>query len=83
MLATLLYLVTWFAIHRYTNIHSYASTCTCLYTIFSFSDLDSIVLCQNGGGFLIQANTQKRQKLQEDDNSNVFERVEVCSCLMS
>ncbi|KAJ1432178.1 Serine/threonine-protein kinase, active site [Sesbania bispinosa] len=31
----------------------------------------------NGGEFLIQANTQKRQKLQEADNSNVFERVEV------
>ncbi|XP_059430669.1 serine/threonine-protein kinase TOUSLED [Corylus avellana] len=30
----------------------------------------------NGGGFLIQANPQKRQKLQEDDNSTVFERVE-------
>ncbi|TKY57044.1 Serine/threonine-protein kinase TOUSLED [Spatholobus suberectus] len=32
----------------------------------------------NGGEFLIQANTQKRQKLQEDGSSaNVFERVEV------
>ncbi|XP_031287079.1 serine/threonine-protein kinase TOUSLED isoform X1 [Pistacia vera] len=28
-----------------------------------------------GGEFLIQANTQKRQKLQEDENSAVFERV--------
>jgi hypothetical protein len=62
-------------LHAYIHIH--------VYTIFSFSDLDSIVLCQNGGGFLIQANTQKRQKLQEDDNSTVFECVEVCSCLMS
>ncbi|GAB4824572.1 hypothetical protein Ancab_007445 [Ancistrocladus abbreviatus] len=32
----------------------------------------------NGGDFLIQANTQKRQKLQED-NSSVFEHVEVVS----
>ncbi|MED6158308.1 hypothetical protein PIB30_031610 [Stylosanthes scabra] len=31
----------------------------------------------NGDEFLIQANTQKRQKLQEDDNSNVFEHLEV------
>ncbi|KAL9316115.1 hypothetical protein ACSQ67_017116 [Phaseolus vulgaris] len=31
----------------------------------------------NGGAFLIQANTQKRQKLQEDGNASVFERVEV------
>ncbi|XP_050284966.1 serine/threonine-protein kinase TOUSLED isoform X3 [Quercus robur] len=30
----------------------------------------------NGGEFLILANTQKRQKLKEDDDSNVFERVE-------
>lgn len=30
----------------------------------------------NGGEFLIQANTQKRQKLQEDDSSTVFEHVE-------
>ncbi|XP_075635286.1 serine/threonine-protein kinase TOUSLED isoform X6 [Castanea sativa] len=30
----------------------------------------------NGGEFLILANTQKRQKIQEDDDSNVFERVE-------
>ncbi|KAF7831596.1 serine/threonine-protein kinase TOUSLED isoform X1 [Senna tora] len=32
---------------------------------------------QNGGEFLIQANTQKRQKLQENDKSNIFEHVEV------
>ncbi|KAK7372638.1 hypothetical protein VNO80_06025 [Phaseolus coccineus] len=31
----------------------------------------------NGGAFLIQANTQKRQKLQEDGNASVFEHVEV------
>ncbi|KAK7320515.1 hypothetical protein VNO77_30061 [Canavalia gladiata] len=31
----------------------------------------------NGGEFLIQANTQKRLKLQEDDGANVFEHVEV------
>ncbi|KAK4279195.1 hypothetical protein QN277_016941 [Acacia crassicarpa] len=31
----------------------------------------------NGGEFLIQANTQKRQKLQEDDHSKIFEHVEV------
>ncbi|KAK4279200.1 hypothetical protein QN277_016941 [Acacia crassicarpa] len=30
----------------------------------------------NGGEFLIQANTQKRQKLQEDDHSKIFEHVE-------
>ncbi|XP_057445477.1 serine/threonine-protein kinase TOUSLED isoform X3 [Lotus japonicus] len=30
----------------------------------------------NGEEFLIQANTQKRRKLEEDDNSNVFEHVE-------
>uniref|UniRef100_A0A5B6ZYP2 Putative serine/threonine-protein kinase TOUSLED isoform X1 n=2 Tax=Davidia involucrata TaxID=16924 RepID=A0A5B6ZYP2_DAVIN len=30
----------------------------------------------NGGEFLIQANTQKRQKLEEDDRSTVFEHVE-------
>ncbi|CAN6560212.1 unnamed protein product [Malus baccata var. baccata] len=30
----------------------------------------------NGGEFLIQANTQKRQKLQEDGNSTVLEHVE-------
>ncbi|KAF3973121.1 hypothetical protein CMV_003432 [Castanea mollissima] len=30
----------------------------------------------NGGEFLILANTQKRQKIPEDDDSNVFERVE-------
>lgn len=33
---------------------------------------------QIGGEFLIQANTQKRQKLQEDGNLAVFEHVEVC-----
>ena len=32
---------------------------------------------QNGGGFLIQANTQKRRRLQENDNSAVFEHLEV------
>ncbi|KAK3205735.1 hypothetical protein Dsin_019781 [Dipteronia sinensis] len=37
----------------------------------SSSDSDD----DNGGEFLIQANTQKRQKLQDDDNS-VFEHVE-------
>ncbi|KAK7309617.1 hypothetical protein RJT34_06499 [Clitoria ternatea] len=31
----------------------------------------------NGGEFLIQANTQKRIKLQQDDSTDVFERVEV------
>ncbi|KAH1263479.1 Serine/threonine-protein kinase TOUSLED [Glycine max] len=31
----------------------------------------------NGGKFLIQANTQKRQKLQEDGSASVFECVEV------
>ncbi|XP_054797300.1 serine/threonine-protein kinase TOUSLED isoform X2 [Prosopis cineraria] len=31
----------------------------------------------NGGEFLIQANTQKRQKLQEGDHSKIFEHVEV------
>ncbi|BAT80950.1 hypothetical protein VIGAN_03058000 [Vigna angularis var. angularis] len=31
----------------------------------------------NGGAFLIQANTSKRQKLQEDGNTSVFESVEV------
>ncbi|KAL6211589.1 hypothetical protein ACLB2K_016813 [Fragaria x ananassa] len=36
----------------------------------------------NGGEFLIQANTQKRQKLQEDGTSTtVFDHVEVDSCL--
>ncbi|KAA8550116.1 hypothetical protein F0562_001800 [Nyssa sinensis] len=30
----------------------------------------------NGGEFLIQANIQKRQKLEEDDRSTVFEHVE-------
>lgn len=30
----------------------------------------------NGGEFLIQANTQKRQKLQEDEGSSVFEHVD-------
>lgn len=34
-------------------------------------------LFQNGGEFLIQANTRKRLKVQEDVNTNVFE-VEVC-----
>ncbi|XP_057956269.1 serine/threonine-protein kinase TOUSLED isoform X2 [Malania oleifera] len=33
----------------------------------------------NGEEFLIQANTQKRQKVQEDDRSAVFEHVEVVS----
>lgn len=49
-------------------------------TIMFFSDFDGIVLCQNGGEFLILANTQKRQKIKEDDDSNVFEHVEVGSC---
>ncbi|XP_027940923.1 serine/threonine-protein kinase TOUSLED isoform X2 [Vigna unguiculata] len=31
----------------------------------------------NGGAFLIQANTSKRQKVQEDGNTSVFESVEV------
>lgn len=48
--------------------------------MFFFSVFDGIVLCQNGGEFLILANTQKRHKIQEDDDSNVFERVEVGSC---
>lgn len=39
----------------------------------SSSDSDDDI----GGEFLIQANTQKRQKVKEDDNSTVFERVEV------
>lgn len=36
-----------------------------------------VFLFQNGGAFLIQANTSKRQKLQEDGNTSVFESVEV------
>ncbi|XP_052118930.1 serine/threonine-protein kinase TOUSLED-like [Arachis duranensis] len=39
----------------------------------SSSDSDD----DNGEEFLIQANTQKWLKLQEDDNSNVFEHLEV------
>lgn len=35
-------------------------------------------LFQNGGEFLIQANTRKRLKIQDDVNADVFERVEVC-----
>ncbi|KAJ9189120.1 hypothetical protein P3X46_000451 [Hevea brasiliensis] len=31
----------------------------------------------NGGEFLIQANTQKRQRIQEDNNSSVFEHLEM------
>ncbi|XP_040991866.1 serine/threonine-protein kinase TOUSLED [Juglans microcarpa x Juglans regia] len=38
----------------------------------SSSDSDD----DNGGEFLIQANTQKRQKLKEDDNSTLLESVE-------
>ncbi|XP_048233945.1 serine/threonine-protein kinase TOUSLED isoform X2 [Ricinus communis] len=38
----------------------------------SSSDSDD----DNGGEFLIQANTQKRQRIQEDDNSSVFEHLE-------
>ncbi|XWS71367.1 hypothetical protein CRYUN_Cryun03dG0132700 [Craigia yunnanensis] len=38
----------------------------------SSSDSDD----ENGGEFLIQANTLKRQKIQGDDNSPVFEHVE-------
>ncbi|KAJ9178642.1 hypothetical protein P3X46_010510 [Hevea brasiliensis] len=31
----------------------------------------------NGGEFLIQANTQKRQRIQEDNNSSAFEHLEM------
>lgn len=34
----------------------------------------SVLVCQNGGEFLIQANTQKRQKVED---STLFEHVEV------
>lgn len=37
----------------------------------------SVLWCKNGGEFLIQANTLKRQKVQGDDNSPVFEHVDV------
>lgn len=47
-----------------------------LFNFPDFVDIVCILLCQNGGDFLIQANTQKRQKLQEDDSA-VFEHVEV------
>ncbi|KAK9280371.1 hypothetical protein L1049_014060 [Liquidambar formosana] len=33
----------------------------------------------NGGEFLIQANTQKRQKLEEDDRTTLFERIEAAA----
>ncbi|OMO91044.1 hypothetical protein CCACVL1_07230, partial [Corchorus capsularis] len=41
----------------------------------SSSDSDD----ENGGEFLIQANTLKRQKVQGDDNSPIFEHVEAVS----
>ncbi|KAI4308349.1 hypothetical protein L6164_031432 [Bauhinia variegata] len=44
-----------------------------LTSLSSSSDSDD----DNGGEFLIQANTQKRQKLNGDDDSNIFERIEV------
>lgn len=53
-------------------------------TVFVYDNfIDSFVgffvfLFQNGEEFLIQANTQKRQKLQEDGSAaSVFECVEV------
>lgn len=47
---------------------------------FQFSNFDKLVL-QNGGEFLIQANAQKGQKLQEDNTSTVYEHVEVGSLM--
>ncbi|KAI4305792.1 hypothetical protein L6164_029135 [Bauhinia variegata] len=46
-----------------------------LAAVSSSSDSDD----DNGEEFLIQANTHKRQKLQGDDESNIFEHVEVVS----
>lgn len=37
----------------------------------------SLFLCQNGGEFLIQANIQKRQKVEEDCSSPVVDHAEV------
>lgn len=36
------------------------------------------MLCQNAEEFLIQANTQKRPRFDEDDSGVVFQHVEVC-----
>lgn len=45
---------------------------------FSFSLLTFLLpLNQNGREFLIQANTQKRRKLEDDNSSTSFEHVEV------
>lgn len=41
------------------------------------------IVYQNGGEFLIQANTQKRQKLQHDDHLKTFEHAEVGFYLMT
>lgn len=90
MLLMFVMFMAWFTIHMDIHIfighkHAYIfiNTLDWIYYysyVFFFSVFDGIVLCQNGGEFLILANTQKRQKIQEDDDSNVFERVEVGSC---
>lgn len=48
----------------------------------SYLYIDSCFVClfQNGGAFLIQANTQKRQKI--DNKSDTYEHVEVGLYLM-
>lgn len=40
------------------------------------------LIFQNGGEFLILANTQKRQRIQEDNNSSAFEHLEVDFCFL-
>lgn len=74
--------LTWFIIYKYAYIHINTSM-RMLLSVFFFSDIDRTFLWQNGREFLIQANTQKRQKLRGDDDSTVFEHVEVGSRLMS
>lgn len=46
------------------------------WNIHCVSDIACIYV-QNGGKFLIRHNTQKRQKLQEDDDDIDFEKSEV------
>lgn len=68
---------------KFICIYLHIYICTRIYVnvVFSFLTLTNLS-CQNGGEFLIQANAQKGPKLQEDDNSTVFEHVEVGSLMI-
>lgn len=59
----------------FTNFILYILFLSCIHPFFSVWLVH--IMSQNGGAFLIQANTQKRQKVGEECSANSVEHVEV------